>query len=258
MTGTKCVVDAMGPACRGGAGIKGAISFLEDFVMRSFSAPRAVRLPQVLDANDDRRLISLDANAVSSSYRKEVPPNAGMMGLSTLNCPSVSRSFWDSMQLDQHTRFLVYATTREGHPGNELCFHTTSEEGDWRSGKERYISGGQHELRGLYILLLIIGSSGLTLNAAQADSAPSTPQGLSSQEGDSQEDLQVQDLRPAGDVKTNSHTARWRIYTDTGRDHFSKVRSTGSFLYEHAPIVYPDSDPALHYSTQVLYLIWTF
>ncbi|GAQ89974.1 hypothetical protein KFL_005840070 [Klebsormidium nitens] len=128
------------------------------------------------------------------------------------------------MQSYRNKRFSFCITTLVGQWENHLCFHTTSEERDWQSGNKRFINEGPHELRGLYILLLILGSSGLTLTQVQADATQSKAEGLSVQEGDSQEGLQVQDLRPAGDVKTNSHTARWRIYTDTGRDLFSQGR----------------------------------
>lgn len=30
----------------------------------------------------------------------------------------------------------------------------------------------------------------------------------------------------SGEITTNSHTARWRIYTDMGRDLFSQVRAS--------------------------------
>jgi len=30
----------------------------------------------------------------------------------------------------------------------------------------------------------------------------------------------------SGEIATNSHTARWRIYTDMGRDLFSQVRAS--------------------------------
>ena len=201
-----------------------AMSVLQDLVLcRSLRSLPVVGL-QEADAVDERRTVSLDVSAASPSYR-DASAEFVQEARAVISFPRALTTA--KSQCSPLIRQLIEAftctTTSLRQAQGASFLETTGKEGGWRSGNERFDVSGSQEIRGLYILLLILGASNTLSNEAQADGPPSAPEAF--QGGDSEEDLQVHDLRPAGDVKTNSHTARWRIYTDTGRDHFARVRA---------------------------------
>jgi hypothetical protein len=199
---------------------------VEEVAIRSVPFSALCGVSAGMDVNEERKVLSLDSNAATCSQGPgSAEVRLRMSDMSLLYHPSViklSRSthpygntFPNGNILSKEAGF-----PRHGH-------HEGKYQG---SGKERLTGQDMQEMRGLYILLVILGGSELVCNEAQADGPSSRPESTDLRpestdlnEADVEGDLEVQDLWPAGNVVTNSHTARWRVYTDKGRDLFTQV-----------------------------------
>lgn len=193
---------------------------MEELAIRSvpFSAPCGVSAG--MDVSEERRVLSLDSNAATCS---QGPGSAEVRlrrsDISLLYHPSVIKLHSSTHPFGNTFSNASILSKEAGFPRHGY------REGKYQgSGNERLTGQNMQEMRGLYILLVILGGSELVCNEAQADGPSSRPESTDLSEADVEGDLEVQDLRPAGNVVTNSHTARWRVYTDKGRDLFTQVR----------------------------------
>jgi hypothetical protein len=200
---------------------------VEELAIRSAPFSALCGVSAGMDVNEERKVLSLNSNAATCSQG----PGSAEVRLRTsdillLYHPSVIKLLSSTHSYGDTFPNASILSKEAGFPR-----HGYHEEKYRGSGNERLTGQGIQEMRGLYILLVILGGSELVCNEAQADGPSSRPESTDLRpestdlsEADVEGNLEVQDLRPAGNVVTNSHTARWRVYTDKGRDLFTQVR----------------------------------